>query len=742
MKRKPYLKKWLIISGLLILLGIVIPMQDSTALAAPLVKPQSAPPHTNHYIQASSDDARQTELFGGTLSLEGHHLFVGDFGTVPSYVGLRFNSVTVSQGATISQAFIRFRASGNSLGWTTLNIHGHNVDHSPTFSSGDGPADRLGEFTSAQVTWYPEFWYDGQVYTSEDIAPIIQEIIDRPGWYEGNAISLIISDGDGLNNIIRKFVAWDLDPAKSAELVIVYPDSTGSDELAVCEENPSIINWFGYYLPTFFSDPPPSPCSMAFEDPSEEPDEGPFEEFEPRLCLISPECVIGSGLAGLILLVVGGGLGWFVSNRMRFSTGGKLLFVIVGAFVGGVIGAVAVAGLISPWLSDSIASTPPEATSDMLFCDAYFKTNLEKVTNEANETVDILISSSVPQNVTVPLDNRFHLTVWDHAGNLHEFVTTGSAISLADNGLGFDQIGNTLLWQVEIESLAESHSDQFLPICLAGSIQVFNIVEQPSCDTYFKTFAESITDQSGEVTDILIHIAVPGDVILPPNSRFRVSVKDIFGDVRDIVTDQTSVSLADAGLFPELIDPPLIWQVSIEYLAGIGGDLFLSLCSGDTHHEFDFVPPGRSQLEEAPTSPALPTPSFTTAPPTPTIIVKPPTATNPPPISDTSGPKVSGASASPNPALTTTPVTISATISDSSGVAKAWVYYKTGKGGYQKAGNMKSGGGYNFFLNIGTLTPAGTYTFRILAEDSLGNANCSSGNLNACPGGSFVVNIP
>jgi hypothetical protein len=87
-------------------------------------------------------------------------------------------------------------------------------------------------------------------------------------------------------------------------------------------------------------------------------------------------------------------------------------------------------------------------------------------------------------------------------------------------------------------------------------------------------------------------------------------------------------------------------------------------------------------------------------------------------------------------------VTISATISDGSGVASATVYYKTGKGGYQSAGNMKSSGGNQYFLNIGALTPAGTYNFRILAADSLGNVNCSTGALDSCPGGSFVVNIP
>jgi hypothetical protein len=133
-----------------------------------------------------------------------------------------------------------------------------------------------------------------------------------------------------------------------------------------------------------------------------------------------------------------------------------------------------------------------------------------------------------------------------------------------------------------------------------------------------------------------------------------------------------------------------------------------------------------------------------TPPPTPPPPIPPtlPTATTPPKAADTKGPKVAGASASPNPALTTSPVTILASISDDSGVASATVYYKMGKGGYQKAGKMKSGGGNNYFLNIGTLTPAGTYTFRILAEDNLGNANCSTGNLDACPGGTFEVKIP
>jgi len=125
---------------------------------------------------------------------------------------------------------------------------------------------------------------------------------------------------------------------------------------------------------------------------------------------------------------------------------------------------------------------------------------------------------------------------------------------------------------------------------------------------------------------------------------------------------------------------------------------------------------------------------------TPTKV--PPTITVAPTQPDTTGPKVSGPNASPNPALTTTPVTISATISDGSGVTSATLFYKTGKDAYQSAGTMSSGGGNLYSLVIGPLTPAGTYQFRIRAIDSLGNANCSDKTPDSCPGGSFVVNIP
>jgi hypothetical protein len=69
------------------------------------------------------------------------------------------------------------------------------------------------------------------------------------------------------------------------------------------------------------------------------------------------------------------------------------------------------------------------------------------------------------------------------------------------------------------------------------------------------------------------------------------------------------------------------------------------------------------------------------------------------------------------------------------------LYYRTGKNAYTSV-PMKAGGGNSYSVTIGPLTPAGSYDFRILATDSLGNATCTSSNLGACPGGAFLVNIP
>ena len=108
---------------------------------------------------------------------------------------------------------------------------------------------------------------------------------------------------------------------------------------------------------------------------------------------------------------------------------------------------------------------------------------------------------------------------------------------------------------------------------------------------------------------------------------------------------------------------------------------------------------------------------------------------------DTTGPTVGGVSDGPDPIFTsgTAPDTsqVSASASDPSGVANMTVYYRLGGGAFSVWTSVKGGSVSTTFGPFGTL---GTYEYRIMATDTLGNANCKTPA--SCPGGSVTVIIP
>ncbi|MBW8009762.1 MAG: hypothetical protein FVQ83_00785 [Chloroflexi bacterium] len=130
----------------------------------------------------------------------------------------------------------------------------------------------------------------------------------------------------------------------------------------------------------------------------------------------------------------------------------------------------------------------------------------------------------------------------------------------------------------------------------------------------------------------------------------------------------------------------------------------------------------------------------------------PPTETNTPipiitatPLPDTIGPNVSGVSHSPDQINLegTKPdtIAISATVTDPAGVGSVTLYYRLSGGSIFTTLMSPIGGGV-YQVDIGPFKTAGLYQYYILATDTLANANCSSGDLATCPGGTFVVNIP
>ena len=174
-------------------------------------------------VNAGSDDAEENTI-GGSVSTGSSDLeFIVDTNT--QIIGIRFNSVNVPQGTTITNAYIQFTADSSPGDATaiTLTVNGEDTDNSATFDSGttNDISDRT--TTTASVSWSPSQWSAGSSGSAEqtsDIKTVIQEIVDRSGWSSGNSLSIIISEGSGSG--LRRAESYDGAANSEPELFITY----------------------------------------------------------------------------------------------------------------------------------------------------------------------------------------------------------------------------------------------------------------------------------------------------------------------------------------------------------------------------------------------------------------------------------------------------------------------------------------------------------------------------------------
>ncbi len=117
------------------------------------------------------------------------------------------------------------KASGYSYVPASWRILGHNVDNSPTFTSASRPTYRMSQATTARVDWRPPPWYNLQWNASPNIASIIQEIVNRPGWEPHHALALLVVDNGSTSGVGRNVFGFDANPRNpmdAAYLVVTY----------------------------------------------------------------------------------------------------------------------------------------------------------------------------------------------------------------------------------------------------------------------------------------------------------------------------------------------------------------------------------------------------------------------------------------------------------------------------------------------------------------------------------------
>lgn len=168
-------------------------------------------------VDAVADDAE--EFATGVVTRSSGDLELVDDTGVLQTVGVRFRDLGIPRGARIERAWIQFTADEVQDEPTDLVIAAHDVDNAASF--GPNNENVSGRPRTSTVAWSPPPWTSvteaGPGQRTPDLAPIVQEVVDRPYWWTGSALGFTIT-GTGH----RTAVAFDGAPGRAPALHLEY----------------------------------------------------------------------------------------------------------------------------------------------------------------------------------------------------------------------------------------------------------------------------------------------------------------------------------------------------------------------------------------------------------------------------------------------------------------------------------------------------------------------------------------
>jgi hypothetical protein len=169
-------------------------------------------------VASAADDANED---GTGFVSSGSTVWMGNGSSASgSYLGLRFQGVTIPPGAVIDSAQIQMYSTQGQWISVAVNIGADLVGDSLGFGSASKPSQRT--LTTQRVTYSANTnWVTNTWYTVTDVAPVIQEVVAQSGWHSGQSVSLVIR-GTG-SAWARKMVgSYERSPAQAPRLVVTY----------------------------------------------------------------------------------------------------------------------------------------------------------------------------------------------------------------------------------------------------------------------------------------------------------------------------------------------------------------------------------------------------------------------------------------------------------------------------------------------------------------------------------------
>ncbi len=185
-------------------------------------------------ISGSADDAEET-ISGGTMDLVSNDLDIRN----TDICAMRF-VLNVPQGASITSANIDFVSKGASSGSNTFTFKGQVSDDASAFTTAGGNLSSRSQ-TGASVTWNPGSWTDGQTYTTPDLAPVIQEVVNRSGWSSGNNMVIFVSASTSSKRAARTF-DFNGNDSQAPELSVTFTTPGAGARNAAATGNKWMIN--------------------------------------------------------------------------------------------------------------------------------------------------------------------------------------------------------------------------------------------------------------------------------------------------------------------------------------------------------------------------------------------------------------------------------------------------------------------------------------------------------------------
>lgn len=178
-------------------------------------------PTLNLQVSATGDDGAES---GGSWTSTGIENWMGYFSGEEA-AGVRFPTVNLAQGVTISSATLTFTAnnSDGTLSNWHMRIYGDAVNNAAAWSSTSRPTQITQ--TTAFANWNLSAWVTNTEY-SVTVTSIVQELVNRAGWVANNAMRFAIRDNSTVGNVDVSFYDVSGSGPKAAKLDITYTTGT------------------------------------------------------------------------------------------------------------------------------------------------------------------------------------------------------------------------------------------------------------------------------------------------------------------------------------------------------------------------------------------------------------------------------------------------------------------------------------------------------------------------------------